>query len=492
MREDLPSGTVTFLFTDIEGSTRLLHELGPERYAEALAEHRRLLRAAFATHDGVEVDTQGDAFFVAFPTALGAAAAARDSQSALSPGPIRVRMGLHTGTPTLTSEGYVGIDVHRGARVGALAHGGQVLVTEATATLLDLSLTDLGRHRLKDFDGPARLLQLGTTSFPTLRTPGAVALPTPATRFLGRDRELFDAVALVMERDPAILTILGPGGTGKTRFAVELARLLAEEADGGTTFVPLAPLRDPDLVLSAIAAELGADSAEPRAIAARIGEKRTHILIDNVEHLLPAAAAPLASLADAAPSLRLLVTSREALGVAAESRFDLPPLTLDEAVELFLARGRAVHPALESTGAVETLCERLDRLPLALELAAARTRLSLRKRSSIGSARASTFLHPGTPILATRRFAPRSRGRTTSWTNRSRRCSHASRASQLDARWNRPRQSVMPSSRPSPHSSTRASSGDGEGRSVRSGTGCSRPFANLPRSGCVVCRTGRT
>ena len=159
MRTELPSGTVTFLFTDIEGSTRLLHALGPDGYAEALAEHRRVLRAAFAAHDGVEVDTQGDAFFVAFPTAPGAVAAAEAGQQALEPGPIRVRMGLHTGAPTVTAEGYVGVDVHRGARVAALASGRQVLLTEATAALLgtdEATLGDLGRHRLKDFDGPTR------------------------------------------------------------------------------------------------------------------------------------------------------------------------------------------------------------------------------------------------------------------------------------------------------------------------------------------------
>ena len=371
----LPTGTVTFLFTDIEGSTQLLHELGPEQYAVALAEHRRVLRAAFTEHGGVEVDTQGDAFFVAFPTAPGAAAAALDGQERLEPGPIRVRMGVHTGTPTVTAEGYVGIDVHRGARVAALANGGQVLLTEATAQLLDAQLTDLGRHRLKDFDGPARLLQMGTTSFPSLRTPGAVSLPTPATPFLGRDRELFDGIALVLEHDPAILTIIGPGGTGKTRFALELARLLAEDADGGTLFVPFAALRDPALMLSTLAEVLGADGAEPGAIAARVGEKRTHVVLDNLEQLLPEVAAPLASLVDASPSLRLLVASREALGVAAETRFDLPPLTSDDAVELFLARARAVRPDIAPTVAVRSLCDRLDRLPLALELAAARTRL---------------------------------------------------------------------------------------------------------------------
>ncbi len=377
MRPELPTGTVTFLFTDIEGSTRLLHELGPEAYAEVLAEHRRVLRQAFAAHGGVEVDTQGDAFFVAFPTAPGATEAARVGQAALGPGRVNVRMGLHTGAPTVTAEGYVGADVNRGARVAALAHGGQVLLTESTATLLspEEPTTDLGRHRLKDFDGPARLLQLGTRSFPPLRTPGTVALPTPATVFLGRERELHDAVSVVLDDDPAVLTILGPGGTGKTRFALELARLLAENAEGGTVFVPFAALRDPGLVLPAIAESLGADGPEPAAIAARVGEKRTHVVLDNLEQLLPAAAAPLASLVDAAPALRLLVTSREALQVSAERRFDLPPLTADEAVALFVARASFVQPHLEPSPTIATLCKRLDRLPLAVELAAARTRL---------------------------------------------------------------------------------------------------------------------
>ena len=376
MRTELPSGTVTFLFTDIEGSTRLLHALGPEAYAEALAEHRRVLREAFTAQDGVEVDTQGDALFVAFPTAPGAVAAAEEGQRALEPGPIRVRMGLHTGAPTLTSEGYVGVDVHRGARVAALAHGGQVLLSEATAALLDgVALTDLGRHRLKDFDGPALLLQLGRERHPPLRTPGTVLLPIPATRFLGRERELYDAVSLVLTETPRVLTILGPGGTGKTRFAIELSRLLAEDAEGGTVFVPLAALRDPTLVPSAIADALGADDASSEGIAARIGERRTHLLLDNVEQLLPAVAATLASLVARMPSLRLLVTSREALNIAAETRFDLPPLVLEEAVTFFVERAKRVNAAVEPTQDVTLLCERLDRLPLALELAAARTRL---------------------------------------------------------------------------------------------------------------------
>jgi len=241
----LPEGTVTFLFTDIEGSTRLLHELGPARYADALAEHRRIVREAARTHGGVEVDTQGDAFFIAFPTPGGAAAAAQAARDGLAEGTIRVRMGLHTGTPTLTGEGYVGEDVHRGARIAALAHGDQILVSPATAALLDAEpIRELGRHRLKDFEGAVHLYQLGEHEFPPLRTPGSVELPTPATRFLGREQELFDAVSLVYERDPRVLTIVGPGGTGKTRFAIEVARLLGDDAEGGTVFVPLAPLRD--------------------------------------------------------------------------------------------------------------------------------------------------------------------------------------------------------------------------------------------------------
>jgi class 3 adenylate cyclase len=234
VRTDLPTGTVTFLFTDIEGSTRLLRQLGPDLYAEALTQHRRVLRDAFAAEGGVEVDTQGDALFVAFPTAAGAVTAATCGQR----------------EPNVAADGYVGIDVHRGARVAALAHGGQVIVSATTAALVgDEPLRDLGRHRLKDFDAPAHLFQLGTSEFPPLRTPGAVDLPIPATHFLGRELELLEAATRWLDREPRVLTIIGPGGTGKTRFSIELARFLAEDADGGTVFVPLAPVRDATLVV---------------------------------------------------------------------------------------------------------------------------------------------------------------------------------------------------------------------------------------------------
>jgi predicted ATPase/class 3 adenylate cyclase len=376
MRRDLPTGTVTFLFTDIEGSTRLLHSLGADAYSEALAEHRRILRAAFVAHGGVEVDTQGDAFFVAFPTASGAADAARAGIAALAAGPVQVRIGLHTGVPTPAAEGYVGSDVHRGARVAALAHGGQIVLSPATASLLDgEALLDLGVHRIKDFEGTTRLFQLGTNPFPPLRAPGSVDLPSPPTRFIGRERELFDAVSLVYTRDPRVLTIVGPGGTGKTRFAIELAQLLAEDADGATVFVPLAPLRDPDLALPAIGERLGASSGDASTIAARVAGKRTHVVVDNVEQILPAAARSLAELVSAAPELRLLVTSREALRIQGEVELDLPPLADSEAVILFCDRADAVGAGVDPSRAVSDLCIRLDNLPLALELAAARTKL---------------------------------------------------------------------------------------------------------------------
>ena len=226
MRPELPTGTVTFLFTDIAGSTRLLHELGPAAYAEALAEHRRIVREAAAAEGGVEVDTQGDAFFIAFPTAGGAAAAAQTVRERLAEGPIRVRIGLHTGAPTPTDEGYVGLEVHRGSRIAALACGEQIVVSAETAEHLESEqLRDLGRHRLKDFEGAVVLYQLGDGDFPPLRTPGSVALPAPASRFVGREQELFDAVSLVYERDPRGLLpfrAVGPSPMART-----------DEHDGG-------------------------------------------------------------------------------------------------------------------------------------------------------------------------------------------------------------------------------------------------------------------
>jgi class 3 adenylate cyclase len=261
VRIDLPSGTVTFLFTDVEGSTRLLHELGAEDYAEALAEHRRVIREACASEGGVEVDTQGDAFFFAFPTAPAAVTAAAAMTEALASGPIQVRVGLHTGTPLLTEEGYVGGDVHRAARIAAAGHGAQVLVSSSTAALLSpsgsepqaLSLRDLGEHRLKDLSAPERIHQLGDGAFPALKSLYRTNLPVAATPFLGRERELSEVVELLSREEVRLLTLTGPGGTGKTRLAAQAAGLASDNYPDGGWWIPLTPLRDPKLVLETAA-----------------------------------------------------------------------------------------------------------------------------------------------------------------------------------------------------------------------------------------------
>ena len=376
VRSDLPSGTVTFLFTDVEGSTKLLHELGAAGYAEALAEHRRVLREAFAAHDGVEVDTQGDAFFVAFSTAPGALEAAAEAQAGLAFGPIRVRMGLHTGTPFLAEEGYVGPDVNRAARIAAAGHGGQVLVSASTAQLVELELRDLGEHRFKDLAASERVYQLADGDFPPLKSLYRTNLPVPATPFLGRERELAEVVELLTRDDLRLLTLTGPGGTGKTRLALQAAAEASESFPDGVFWVPLAPLRDPELVLSSLAQTLEVREEPDRplqdTLGAHVAGKRLLLVLDNLEHLLPQAAAPIAALRDANGS-SLLVTSRERLRIGGEQTWPVPPLADEDGTALFTARARAVDPSFTHTPAVEELCARLDELPLAIELAAART-----------------------------------------------------------------------------------------------------------------------
>jgi hypothetical protein len=245
VRSGLPTGTVTFLFTDVEGSTRLLHELGAEAYADELARHRRVVREACGDEGGVEVDTQGDAFFVAFSSAPGAVAAAQAMADALAGGQIQLRIGLHTGTPLVTGEGYVGDDVHLAARVAACGHGGQVLLSNATRVLVaGRSLTDLGEHRLKDIAGAVSIYQLGDRTFPPLKTISNTNLPRPASSFVGRERELEEVLAEL--RDGArLVTLTGPGGSGKTRLALEAAAELVPAYNAGVFWVGLASLRDP-------------------------------------------------------------------------------------------------------------------------------------------------------------------------------------------------------------------------------------------------------
>jgi predicted ATPase/class 3 adenylate cyclase len=376
---ELPTGTVTFLFTDVEGSTRLLDEVGPERYGELLGEHRRLLRETFARHGGVEVDTQGDAFFVAFATAPAAVAAARDGQALLARRAIRVRMGLHTGTPALHEGGYVGMDVHRAARIAAAAHGGQVVVSATTAALVTGDgLRDLGEHRFKDLAAPERVWQLGDADFPPLKSLGRTNLPVPATPFLGRDDELVSVAELLMRPEVRLLTLTGPGGTGKTRLALQAAAETAEMFADGITWVPLAPLRDPALTNATVAGALEIPEVPDRPVDQSLrewlGGKRVLLLLDNAEHLLPDVAAEVSGLL-AAPGPTVLVTSRERLRVAGEHAFGVPSLSEADARILFVARARQVDESFVETPAVVELCRQLDFLPLALELAAARTSL---------------------------------------------------------------------------------------------------------------------
>jgi predicted ATPase/class 3 adenylate cyclase len=360
-----PTGTVTFLFTDIEGSTRLLQEHG-EGYARTLAEHRRTLRAAFGYHGGVEIDTQGDAFFVAFGSANEAAAAAQEAQEALADGAIRVRMGIHTGEPQLADEGYVGIDVHRAARICSAAHGGQVVLSDSTRSLIggSFTVTDLGLHRLKDLGAPEKLFQLGERTFPPLRSLNATNLPAQPSPLVGRGRELEDVKSLVRER--RLVTLTGAGGSGKTRLGLQVAAELAEEFAEGVFWVPLAAVTDSELVLPTIAAAVGAS----QDLAEHLGDKQMLLLLDNLEQIADSAPA-LGALLETCPDLKLLATSRAPLRLSVEREYEVAPLPDHDAVTLFRERALQTEPL----AAVEQICRRLDGLPLAIELAAARTRV---------------------------------------------------------------------------------------------------------------------
>ena len=393
MSSTLPTGVVTLFFTDVEGSTKLLHELG-DGYAEALHEHRRLLRDAFTAHEGVEVDTQGDAFFVAFGRASDAVAAAADAQRALSDGPIRVRMGLHTGEPRVTEEGYVGLDVHKGARIAAAGYGGQVLLSQATRSLVDTGVRDLGPHRLKDLSVPERIFQLEIdglpADFPPLKTleAGMRNLPAPRTSFVGRSSELASIDRMLDEPDCRMLTLVGPGGVGKTRLALEAAARRIDRYQHGVHFVPLVGVPAPDLLAPALAESLQfqVDSAHS-AIPARdqlvdyLRERATLLVLDNFEHLLDARDL-LIEVIEQAPQVELLTTSRERLQVQSEWVLELDGLGSGNghagdsaAVSLFVDRARQVDSGYtlsdEERPHVERVCRLVNGMPLGIELAAA-------------------------------------------------------------------------------------------------------------------------
>jgi predicted ATPase len=388
---------VTFLFTDVEGSTKLLHELG-DSYADVLHEHRRFLRKAFTAHEGVEVDTQGDAFFVAFGRASDAVAAAADAQRALARGPIRVRMGLHTGEPRVTDEGYVGLDVHKGARIAAVGSGGQVLLSQTTRALVDSDVRDLGAHRLKDLSAPERIFQLEIdglpSEFPPLKTleAGIRNLPAPRTSFVGRADELESIDHMLDDPGCRLLTLVGPGGVGKTRLALEAAARRIDRYQHGVHFVPLVGIPVPDLFAPAVAESLQfqVDSAHS-AIPARdqlvdyLRERAALLVLDNFEHLLDASDL-LTEIVEHAPLVEMLTTSRERLQVQSEWVLDLDGLGNGSgngrgsthegaAVRLFADRARQVDSDYTISDAerphVERVCHLVNGMPLGIELAAA-------------------------------------------------------------------------------------------------------------------------
>jgi predicted ATPase/class 3 adenylate cyclase len=407
---DFPTGTVTFLFTDIEGSTQLLQSLG-ERYDAVLSAHHTILREAFGAFGGKEVGTEGDSFFVVFPSARDGIDAAVAAQRGLGgyefPNGIkvRVRMGIHTGEGRLVDGNYRGIDVHRAARIAAAGHGGQILVSETTRALVEGSpgepygFSDLGEHRLKDLEHPDRLFQLTAagllSSFPPPRSIDSRPnnLTAPVTSFIGRERELGDLRKQL--NDNRLVTLTGPGGTGKSRLAVQIAYEMLPDFEDGVYLIPLASVSDPALLAPAVAQPLGLRQQGTTPIGSTVSQhlanKSMLLILDNFEHLLSAAFFVSDLLAETS-RLTILVTSRAPLRILAEQEYPVPPMSLpasgkahdltaletSEAVKLFLQRARAVRPDFALTGHnadhIVEICRRLDGLPLALELAAARIR----------------------------------------------------------------------------------------------------------------------
>ena len=390
-----PSGTVTLLFSDIEGSTRLLEREGGDRYADLLAEHRRLLGESFRRHSGFHVESEGDSFFVAFASADDAAAAAVEAQRALSEHPwpkdaeIRVRIGLHTGEPRLIGRDYVGLDVHEAARVMAAGHGGQVLVSEATSGLLDdrFQLRNLGDHQLKDLSGPRRLYQLVVeglpADFPPLRTleNRPTNLPAQPNAFIGRDKELGEIRELLGREDVRLLTLVGTGGAGKTRLALQVAASAIEDFDNGVFLVQLAALRDWEHVVPSISQTLGLREQPVEPIGETLTDflrsRRMLLVLDNLEQVI-AVAPVLAGLLASAPGLKIVTTSRTPLRLTGEHTYAVGPLTVDESVRLFVERAEAAVDGFtltpENDESVREICARLEGLPLAIELAAPRVR----------------------------------------------------------------------------------------------------------------------
>ncbi|HSS61260.1 MAG TPA: adenylate/guanylate cyclase domain-containing protein [Candidatus Limnocylindrales bacterium] len=408
----LPTGTVTFLFTDIEGSTRLMQELGDE-YVQAQLTHHEILRAAFKSGDGRELRTEGDSFFCVFKSAVDACGSAAQAQREFAARewpqgkPLRVRVGLHTGEAPLVGEEYIGLDVHHAARVAASAHGGQVVVSDATRSLVeaslppDLTLRDLGLHRLKDLARPERLFQLviegAPSTFPALRTLDSTPnnLPTQLTSFVGREDQVAEAKRLL--HGTRLMTLTGPGGIGKSRLSLQIAAEVVHSFPSGVFFVPLSAVRDPQLVPSAIAQAIGIPVSGNRlpfeAVVEYLAGKQVLLVLDNFEQLLPDGGPVVSDLLRAASDVKCLVSSRAVLRVYGEQELALEPLRLPdlrtrpsvaalsqyEAVALFIERAVAAKHDFEVTNenapAVAAISSTLHGMPLAIELAAARIKL---------------------------------------------------------------------------------------------------------------------
>jgi len=412
--KSLPTGTVTFLFTDVEGSTTLLQRLGDRRYAEVLEEHRRLLRAAFAEGHGQEVSRHGDAFLVAFSRARDAVGAAVAAQRALTKhvwsdgSMLRVRMGLHTGEPVSDTGDYVGLDVHRAARICAAGHGGQILLSDAVGVLaardlpLGVSLRDLGTHRLKDLRDPEHLFQVVhpdlPADFPALNSLDAWPnnLPIQLTSFVGRAREIAEVKRLL--GNARHVTLTGIGGAGKTRLALQVAADVVDGYPDGVWLAEFAPIADPALVSKTVASALNVPEQPGRDMTATLVDalrpKALLLVLDNCEHLLAACADLATAVLRACPQVRILATSREGLGVPGETLWRVPSLSLPQdirhlpgpedlvlydAVRLFVDRATSATPGFNVTSengpAVAQVCQQLDGIPLAIELAAARVKV---------------------------------------------------------------------------------------------------------------------
>ena len=404
----LPTGTLTFLFTDIEGSTQLMQKLG-EKYVAAQVEHHAILREAFQSKSGRELRTEGDSFFCVFESALDACGAAAMAQRGFieRKSPMRVRIGLHTGEAPLVGEEYIGLDVHHAARVAASAHGGEVVVSETTQALVESSLPsglhvrDLGVHRLKDLARPERLFQLVIDGvpdvFPALRTLDATPnnLPTQLTSFVGRSADVEEAKRLLAGTH--LLTLTGPGGIGKTRLSLQLAAEVASSFVDGTFFVALSAVTDPELIPSAIAQSMGVPISGNRrpidVVQEHLQDRSVLLVLDNLEQVLPAASPFVSDLLHGAAAVKVVATSRAPLHIYGEQELALQPLQLPdprtvhsaaalsqyEAVTLFIERAMAARHDFrvtnENAAAVAGICEQVDGLPLAIELAAARIKL---------------------------------------------------------------------------------------------------------------------